>query len=146
MRRLIVLVLVVLVVGAGVAQEQDPALYAIGALSASNLYNTYFLLGTLADGYASAAYPASFTRDLTQDVISLSESAVEVLELLSESPDLVPEDQQLVGQMISAHNLLIDQAWGLISFIADSDDTDDWFTYKELAWQEITTILGIQTE
>lgn len=147
MKRVFILCLVIVIGSATVvAQDEDPALYAIGALSASNLYNTYFLLGTLADGYANAAYPASFARDLTRDVIGLSESAVDVLGELVAQDDVVPEDRRLVERMIQAHNLLINQAWGLISYIDDPEDTDDWFTYKEQAWEEITSILGIAAE
>ena len=63
MRRFTTLVFVVLLVGAAAtlpAQDttQDPALFAVGSLGASNLYTSYFLLGTLADGYATAAYTA----------------------------------------------------------------------------------------
>jgi len=53
---------------------EDPALYAVGALGASNLYTSYFLLGTLADGYATAAYTAQFADELARDVIGLNES------------------------------------------------------------------------
>lgn len=141
-------VLLIAVVGLSTlpAQEEDPALYAVGALAASNLYNTYFLLGTLADGYASDAYPVSFARDLTRDVIGLSETAVEVLRELMSSEEVVSADRQLVQQMIAAHTSLINQAWGLINYIDDSSQTEDWFAYKEEAWLRITAILGIDDE
>ena len=77
-RALAVVLVVLAVAGGGLyaqtapsAQEDDPALYAVGALGASNLYTTYFLLGTLADGYATAAYTASFADELARDVPEL---------------------------------------------------------------------------
>jgi hypothetical protein len=124
--------------------EADPALYAVGALGASNLYATYFLLGTLADGYATDAYTVSFADELARDVIGLSESSVDVLEELLTDDGLVGEDRRLVREMIRAHTLLINQAWGLISYIEDAEDTDDWFRYRRAAWELITELLQIE--
>ena len=146
----IVLVLVALAGGglaaqtAPTAQEDDPALYAVGALGASNLYTTYFLLGTLADGYATAAYTASFADELARDVIGLNESSIEVLEDLLDDDGLLDEDRALVKSMIEAHSLLINQAWGLLAYIEDSTDTDEWFEYRRAAWDAITELLGLE--
>lgn len=126
------------------AQEDDPALYAVGALGASNLYTTYFLLGTLADGYATAAYTSTFADELARDVIGLNESSIEVLEDLLDDDALVGEDRALIKEMVEAHTLLINQAWGLIAYVADSSDTDDWFRYRRAAWELITQLLGIE--
>ncbi|MFP4114483.1 MAG: hypothetical protein ACOC2Y_06380 [Spirochaetota bacterium] len=126
------------------ADEADPALYAVGALGASSLYTTYFLLGTLADGYATAAYTASFADELARDVIGLCESDVEVLQRLLADGDLAAEDRTLVADMVRAHQLLINQAWGLIAYIEDPDDTDDWFEYRRATWSQITELLGIE--
>lgn len=150
-RALAVVLVVLAVAGGGLsaqtapsAQEDDPALYAVGALGASNLYTTYFLLGTLADGYATAAYTASFADELARDVIGLNESSIEVLEDLLDDDALLDEDRTLVKEMIEAHSLLINQAWGLIAYIEDSADTDDWFEYRRAAWDAITELLGIE--
>lgn len=151
-QRALAVVLVVLAVASGglsaqtapSAQEDDPALYAVGALGASNLYTTYFLLGTLADGYATAAYTASFADELARDVIGLNESSIEVLEDLLDDDWLLDEDRTLVKEMMEAHSLLINQAWGLIAYIEDSSDTDDWFEYRRAAWDAITELLGIE--
>ena len=126
------------------AQEEDSALYAVGALGASNLYNTYFLLGTLADGYPTAAYTAQFADELARDIIGLNESSREVLQRLIDQKTVVGEDKQLVLNMITAHELLTGQAWGLISYVEDSSDTEAWFSYRRRAWEIITDILGIE--
>lgn len=122
----------------------DPALYAVGALGASNLYTTYFLLGTLADGYATAAYTAKFADELTRDVIGLNESSVEVLRQLLTESSLAGADKALVEEMITAHELLIDQAWGLLAYVEDSSDTEQWFRYRRQAWELISVLLDIQ--
>ena len=101
-RLLLATVMVLLSLPALTAQDEDPALYAVGALGASNLYNTYFLLGTLADGYATAAYTAQFADELARDIIGLNESSIEVLRRLAEEGDLTGEDLDLVNNMIEA--------------------------------------------
>jgi hypothetical protein len=144
----VALTLLLLVSGAAWGQEssdvaEDPALYAVGALGASNLYTSYFLLGTLADGYATAAYTAEFAEELTRDVIGLNESSIEVLEELVRESNLAPADRELVDDMIAAHELLINQAFGLLAYVDDSSNTQDWFRYRREAWELITTLLDI---
>ena len=131
----------------GQAQEgvaSDPALFAVGALGASNLYTSYFLLGTLADGYATAAYTAEFADELTRDVIGLNESSIEVLEELAGESSLASADQTLLEDMIAAHKLLISQAWGLLAYVEDSGSTEEWFRYRRQAWELISTLLDIR--
>jgi hypothetical protein len=126
------------------SEDADPALYAVGALGASNLYNSYFLLGTLADGYATGAYTAEFADELARDIIGLSESAVEVLEDLSDDGAIAGGDRRLVSRMIRAHELLIQQSWGLITYVEDTSQTEAWFYYRRLTWEAITEILELE--
>ncbi len=123
---------------------EDPALYAVGALGASNLYTSYFLLGTLADGYATAAYTAQFADELARDVIGLNESSIEVLGQLLQEASLAGADKALVEDMIRAHELLVDQAWGLLAYVEDSSNTEQWFRYRRQAWELISVLLDIQ--
>ncbi|TFH04819.1 MAG: hypothetical protein E4H09_03050, partial [Spirochaetales bacterium] len=103
--------------------ENDPALYAVGALGASNLYTTYFLLGTLADGYATAAYTAVFADELARDIIGLNETSIEVLQRMLDETVVNQGDRALVQDMITAHELLIQQTWGLLAYVNDPADT-----------------------
>ncbi len=126
------------------AEEDDPALYAVGALGASSLYTSYFLLGTLADGYATAAYTSSFTDEIARDVIGLSESSIEALGRIVADESIAAGDRELLQGMIHAHELLIAQAWGLIAYVEDEDDTDDWFRYRRAAWEAIRDLLDLE--
>ena len=147
-RFFLVFLLGVLLAGpAAFGQEQpeaDPALYAVGALGASNLYTTYFLLGTLADGYATAAYTAEFARELAQDIIGLNESSIDVLKDMLDQATVAADDRVLVEDMITAHDLLIRQTWGLLAYIDDPADTADWFNYRKQAWELIRQLLNIE--
>lgn len=141
----LICVLVALLVAFGLrANEDDPALYAVGALGASSLYTSYFLLGTLADGYATAAYTASFADELARDVIGLSESSIEALGRIVADESIGAGDRDLLRGMIHAHELLIAQAWGLIAYVEDEEETDDWFRYRRAAWEAIRTLLDLE--
>jgi hypothetical protein len=124
--------------------SEDPALYAVGALGASNLYTTYFLLGTLADGYATAAYTADFASELANDIIGLNESSIDVLNQLVDEGNLNPSDMLLVEEMITAHELLIHQTWGLLEYVNDPTQTENWFQYRREAWELIRELLNIE--
>jgi len=131
-------------IGGGNTVAGDPALYAVGALGASNLYTSYFLLGTLADGYATAAYTAEFADELARDVIGLNESSIEVLKELAAEPSLATGDKALLDDMVTAHELLINQAWGLLAYVEDSESTEEWFRYRRQAWELISSLLDVQ--
>ncbi len=148
MRRLpprLIWVLVALLVASGLqANDDDPALYAVGTLGATSLYTSYFLLGTLADGYATAAYTAAFADELARDVIGLSESSIEALGRIVADESIAAGDRELLRRMIGAHELLIAQAWGLIAYVEDEGETDDWFRYRRAAWEAIRSLLDLE--
>lgn len=123
------------------AQQQDPALYAVGALGASNLYSSYVVLATVADGYASASYSENTARDLAEESIALHESSVEALRRLVAENVVSASDRAIVADMIEAHELLISQAEGLLTYIDDPDSSEQFQQYREAAWEKISTIL-----
>jgi hypothetical protein len=122
-------------------EEEDPALYAVGALGASNLYSSYVVLATVADGYASASYSENTARDLAEESIALHESSVEALRRLVAENVVSASDRAIVSDMIEAHELLIRQAEGLLSYIDDPDASEQFQQYREAAWEKISTIL-----
>lgn len=142
-------VMIAVVLGSPLCAQEtatdDPALYAVGALGASNLYTTYFLLGTLADGYATAAYTPQFAEELAHDIIGLNEGAIDVLNQLMEEGGLSSGDLSLVQDMITAYELLIRQTWGLLAYVEDPTQTDDWFQFRREAWALIRDLLDMDS-
>lgn len=132
--------LVVAAFGAG-AQEEDPALYAVGTLGVSNLYSSYVVLATVADGYASASYGETTARDLAEESIALHNSSVEALNRLLDGNVVSESDRSIVEDMVEAHELLIKQAEGLLAFIEDPEDSERFQRYRQAAWEKIATIL-----
>jgi len=67
-----------------------------------------------------------------------------VLEQLLRESSLAGADKALVEDMITAHELLVDQAWGLLAYVEDSSNTEQWFRYRRQAWELISVLLDIQ--
>lgn len=122
--------------------EPDPLLYAIGAVGVANLYFSYSFLGSVADGVASGIYDAVTAEELTDDAISLNTSSRDVLANLLEAENLADADREALSQMIDAHDLLIQEAWGLLAFIADPTDSEDFRRYRNEAWEVISALVG----
>lgn len=125
----------------GWAQDEDPALYAVGTLGVSNLYSSYVVLATVADGYASASYGETTARDLAEESIALHNSSVEALNRLLDRNVVSDSDRSIVEDMVEAHELLIKQAEGLLAFIEDPEDSEQFQRYRQAAWEKIATIL-----
>ncbi len=139
----LVAVTLLLVPAFGVQAEEDPKLYALGMISASNIYFSYLVLGTVADGYASGGYGADMARNLTEEAIALTRTSIDALELLRGDAGVADEDLEVVNGLIETHELLLGQANGLLSYIDDPDDRDDFLHYRDLAWRNISSMLDL---
>lgn len=126
----------------GAGGEADPLLYALGAVGVSNLYFSYSFIGSVADGVASGIYDPVTAEALADDAISLNTSSRDVLSNLLENEELAEADQEALATMIEAHDLLIQEAWGLLSFIADPTDSEDFRRYRDEAWAVISSLVG----
>ncbi|MFP4206978.1 MAG: hypothetical protein ACLFRR_01710 [Spirochaetaceae bacterium] len=122
-------------------EEEDPALYAVGTLGASNLYSSYVVLATVADGYASTSYSGATARDLAEESIALHESSVEALDALVEADNLHEDDRRIIGEMIEAHELLVQQAEGLLAYVEEDGSSEEFQRHREAAWEKISEIL-----
>lgn len=127
----------------GAHAEDDPKLYALGMVSASNIYLSYLVLGTVADGYASGGYGVDMAKSLTEEAIALTRSSIDALELLRTNAVVAGEDLDVVDGLIETHELLLGQANGLLSYIDDPNDRDDFLRYRDLAWRNISRMLGL---
>jgi hypothetical protein len=145
MKRCIAVLSLFLLVAVGVTaqeQESDPVLYALGAVGVSNLYFSYSFLGSVADGVASGVYDPVTASDLTDDAISLNTSSRDVLTGLLDASGLSDDDKRTLEEMIEAHSLLIQEAWGLLSYIDDPSDSEDFRYYRDQAWNAISSLFA----
>ena len=137
----VLVVLSMLVPVASAHAEEDARLYALGMVSASNLYFSYLVLGTVADGYASGGYGADMATNLTEEAIALTRSSIDALQMLVSDSAIAGDDRDVVEGLIETHQLLLRQAIGLLSYIEDPENTEEFLRYRDLAWKNISQML-----
>ena len=147
MKRLSALLVVALVISltwgaASLGAEEDPHLYALGVVSASNLYFSYLVLGTVADGFAAGGYGADIATRLTQETIALTRSSIDALQALLNTGSVAGDDYHVVVGLIETHRLLLGQANGLLQYIDDPAQTGNFLRYRDLAWGQISALLN----
>lgn len=124
----------------------DVALYAVGSLSASNLYLSYLVLGTVADSYSQGIYTEEVAASLTNEAMFMNTNAQRALEQLLSQGRLAPEDAAAVQRIAQTYSTLTKEAEALILFINDKENTGEEFqTYRREAWQQISTLLGLDS-
>jgi hypothetical protein len=148
MKRLGALAVVLLLLTVpGFSQESttdDPALYAIGAIGASNLYFSYVVLGTVADGFVSQGYSPELVQALAEETIALNQTSIEALAPVSGDSGISAADRQVVQRIIEAHSTLILQAESLLDYINDDASASEYQRHRRTAWEQISSILALE--
>jgi hypothetical protein len=125
------------------ASGSDPALVAVGSLGASNLYFSYVVLGAVADGFATRGYSAEMAKSLAQEAVALNRGSRNALRDLLQNGGLTEADRTVLTDMIEAHELLIKEAEGLMTYVDDRSKTEEFQRYRSQAWEQISKVLGI---
>jgi hypothetical protein len=128
------------------AKAQDKLLEVVGALSATALYDTYLVIGTLGDGWTKDLYESDHMILLLDEQIALCYSTAEQLELLESSGELLDEaDRVFVLQIIGIFDGLADQAALLSDYVYSGlqEDADEFEVVRLENWSNISAVLGI---
>ena len=123
----------------------DPRLLAIGVLAGQNIYTTYALIGSIADGYAYKAYEPGKVRQLMSDVAEMCQVAVNHLKSVQDT-SLLKEDRAAIETVIEIMTLLRSEANALASY-AESNDPDDLDAYNEArntVWPKVQAMLQLE--
>ncbi len=124
--------------------EADPSLVAVGSLSASNLYLSYLVLGTVADGFVSGSYDLETTKSIALETIFLNGNSKSALESLIDSDVIAPEESMVVNEMIQSYMVLDNMAEALIRFVEDDEDNGAAYqVFRVEAWERISRLLGL---
>jgi len=126
------------------SSDDDPALYAIGAIGASNLYFSYVVLGTVADGYVSQGYSPELVRALAEETIALNQTSIEALAPVTGDQGISTADRQVVQRIIEAHSTLILQAESLLDYLDDEVSATEYQRHRRTAWEQISSILALE--
>lgn len=136
-------ILLVLPVFGLAAEDTDPGLVAVGTLSASNLYLSYLVLGTVADGFVNGSYDLDTTRSIILETIFLNGNAQTSLKNLSIGRKITTQDREIVLEMLQSYNILDNMANALIEFIDKEDNGASYQAFRQKAWDNISSLLGL---
>lgn len=125
--------------------SSDPSLVAVGSLSASNLYLSYLVLGTVADGYVNGSYDLETTKSIARETIFLNGNSRDALQDLLDSQVIAEEEARVVTDMIESYGILDNMAGALLNFIEDEGDNGSAYQmFRKEAWGRISALLGLE--
>jgi hypothetical protein len=122
------------------------ALEAIGAFGGATLYNTYVVVGMLADAYTGEVYEYDYASELVGEQINMLNNFKQTLnDLLSSGFLTDTDDQNFAREMIACADLLLAEANALDGYFYDPSDAnaDAFQTSRTNAWDKVAALLGI---
>ena len=132
------------------AQEMDPQtvmLETFGAVSGIVIYNTYIVLGTVADGFEGEVYDSATVITYIDEQVAVLQNLAEQFRKVYDARYMTDEgDQAFLLELETACNLLRDQALALTTYVIDgTDEKADAFQEKRtMAWDKIAWLLEIE--
>ena len=127
-------------------EREGKLLEAIGGFSASMLYNTYGLIGSISDGFTHDAYDALTISDLMDAQKKLADNLVKVVEELKSGGFLKDkEDQNFAISVINILKGLKKQAQ-LLEDYANNKSRQKQEAYdqqRKQNWSAISKLMGI---
>lgn len=126
---------------------KSAALEVMGGTSGIAVYNTYLVVGLVADNYSEEVYDADRSTQLIDEQIGAIKVIEDQFKALQESGFLTdPSDVQYVKGIIDAFSLVKEEAVALNNYIDSGSqaDLDDYSAAREEAWAAVKELLGIE--
>jgi hypothetical protein len=148
MKKITIFLVALCFVLAGHAQKgKSEALSALGGSCGLLLYNTYIVVGMVADGYGNEVYTAAESNEILQEQLSGVETIKTQYNDLIKSGFLNdPNDVTFMKDILAAFDLVEKEARSLGRYI-DSGSQEDAQSYeveRKAAWAEISQLLGME--
>ena len=121
----------------------EPVFYALGTVAVSNLYTSFSMLASVADGYAAGSYSAETVRALAEEVLALSGSSRTALEELLATRLVASRDAEILTDMVAVHALISAQARGLLLFVDDPGLRRVYQSARDETWSKLVTLLQV---
>ncbi len=128
-------------------QREDKLLSAFGSFSAATLYNTYGVIGGIADGYAHDAYDVQTVNDLLDAQKKLADNLLKVLTDLKNDGALKDKaDQDYSVSAIDILKGLKRQVQFFQDYIKNNNrqEKDDYEQQRKKNWKDISKLMGIE--
>jgi hypothetical protein len=128
-------------------EREDKLLSSMGSFSAAVLYNSYGMIGAIADGYNNNAYDAKAVNDLMVTQQKLYDNLAQVLEELKSGNVLKDEsDKKYAASAIEILKGLKRQA-KLMNDYAETRNQKNQELFeaqRKKNWKDIATLMGIE--
>lgn len=128
-------------------EREDKLLELMGSLSAGFLYNTYGLIGSIADGYGHDAYNATTVTDLLTAQKKLADNMIGLLEkIINEKTFKAEADKNYVSASVSVikgFKTQIDQFLKLVKN-KTQENLDAYDAQRSKNWKDLSNLMGIK--
>ena len=150
MRKIIFVLLIFTISHRAVSQtcekREDQLLGMMGGLSAGFLYNTYGLIGSIADGYGQDAYSESTVIDLLEAQKKLADNMVTLLEkMVAENAFKKQTDKDYVVSSVAVIKGLKTQVQLLITLIKNKSQKNiaAYDQQRNKNWKDLSKLMGV---
>lgn len=119
----------------------------MGSLSAGFLYNTYGLIGSIADGFSHDAYDENTTTDLLNAQKKLADNMVSLFEkIIGENALKDQKDKDYLTAFISIIKGFKTQVDLLLKVVKNNskNNLDNYETQRTKSWKDISQLMGIK--
>jgi hypothetical protein len=127
-------------------ERENKMLEVFGGFSASMLYNTYGVIGSISDGYAHDAYDALTVSDLMDAQKKVADNLVKILEELKNGGFLKDtKDQDFAVSVINILKGLKKQAQLLDEYVNNKNrpKMEVYAEQRKQNWSAISKLMGI---
>lgn len=128
-------------------ERESKLLSLMGSFSAGFLYNTYGLIGSIADGYEQGAYNATTVTDLLDAQKTVADNMTNSLEKMStENVFLKQTDKEYVVAIINIIKGLKIQSQFLLAIVKSKTQKNS-IAYEEQRnknWKDLSKLMGIK--
>lgn len=125
--------------------KEDAALHTLGATSGLLVYQTYMVIGAVADGHNAEAYTKETVNTLMDEQIASCTNINDSYQKLLASGFLTSKgDQDYVRELMATISVLKEEATALKAYVNNSTDANVQ-TYQKArtqAWDLISKLLG----
>jgi hypothetical protein len=121
------------------------ALETIGALSGMSCYDAYSAIGAVADGFEKDVYKGDYVKEImTEEKTMLMNLDSSYIDLMNSGFITNQDDKDFIAQVRKTLGYLISEANALANYSdgKSASDADEFQSYRDKAWKEISSMLG----
>ena len=119
----------------------------MGSLSAGFLYNTYGLIGSIADGFGHDAYNATTVTDLMNAQIKLADNMTGLLEkMIAENAFKDDADKNYISSAVAIIKGMKTQIGLFLVLVKDrtQKNVDAYDAQRNKNWKDLSKLMGVK--